>query len=509
MNPLSVILQFASETANRHNGRLGRNSSKGIGRRTAATRLWIEGLEARQMLSSVLIAGPSPIDLGLTNVSKGETIEFQVSNWNVSDPDDINEGEPLIIQSSGGLQLTIQQQQTGNFDYTAVADNETFSAYILGGDFDEEVTVNAIEKGIDLAVTLDSTKIVPSQATDLNLYHFFGNEQINVPVTITNQGTDPAKGNVSVKVFLNATPDLNGQPKKIGAKNEKIDLQAGASVDSTVNASIPTNSLTAGQKYYVVVQIDSGSIKERDAKNDMNNTKATDRQFEFVGTPKSNSTPFTNGLYFKFIRDTLNGTTVVDPGTNVSDPRSFIASFEGDRVYPYLDSAGIPTIGVGINLNSIGGTLEAHLAADVRAYYLANYGQDLSASTDAQIMTMLRNQAQAGNTTQAISATDDQALFNESYQQHAQIAQNAIGAAWSSLSVMEQVAIVDIVYNVGSLAGFPSLVTALQNGDFVRAGFELVNAQRTTQAPGLTRRTEAEYFNLLTGHQGDLGGFAP
>src|SRR5262245_24212473 len=220
MNLLSIIRDIAAATANRKNAGMSRKSSRHIGRHSGATRLWIEGLEARQMLSSVLIAGPSPIDLGLTNVSKGETIEFQVSNWNVSDPDDINEGEPLIIQSSGGLQLTIQQQQTGNFDYTAVADNEAFSAYILGGDFDEEVTVNAIEKGIDLAVTLDSTKIVPSQATDLNLYHFFGNESINVPVTITNQGTDPAKGNVSVRVFLNSTPDLNGQPKKIGSSNE-------------------------------------------------------------------------------------------------------------------------------------------------------------------------------------------------------------------------------------------------------------------------------------------------
>ena len=507
MNLLSMIRAIASQRPN--NARLSWKGCRRSGRLLATTGLWIEGLEARQMLSSVLIAGPSPIDLGLTNVTKGATIEFQVSNWNVSDPDDINEGEPLIIQSSGGLQLTIQQQQSGNFDYTAVADNETFLAFIQGGDFDEEVTVNAIEKGIDLAVTLDSTKIVPSQATDLNLYHFFGNESINVPVTITNQGTDPAKGNVSVKVYLNSTPDLNGQPKKIGANNEKIDLAAGASVDTTVNVSIPTSGLTAGLKYYVVVQIDSGSIKELDAKNDMNNTKATDRQFEFVGTPKSNSTPFTNGLYFKFIRDTLNGTTVVDPGTNVSDPKSFIASFEGDRVYPYLDSAGIPTIGVGINLNSIGGALETHLAADVRAYYLANYGQDLSSSTDAQIITMLRNQAQVGTTTQAISAADDQTLFDEAYQQHAQIAQTAIGTAWSSLSVMEQVAIVDIVYNLGSLVAFPSLVKALQDGDFVRAGFELVNAQRTTQAPGLTRRTEAEYYNLLAGHLGDLGAFAP
>ena len=62
---------------------------------------------------------------------------------------------------------------------------------------------------IDLAVSIDTGRIVPTQATDLNLYHFFGNEQVNVPVTIENRGVHQATGDVTVTTSATARHDCD------------------------------------------------------------------------------------------------------------------------------------------------------------------------------------------------------------------------------------------------------------------------------------------------------------
>jgi hypothetical protein len=91
---------------------------------------------------------------------------------------------------------------------------------------------------------------------------------------------------------------------------------------------------------------------------------------------------------------------------------------------------------------------------------------------------------------------------------HLENARKAIGATlWDKgLTKAQQTALVDVDYNVkGGLAkGFPTLVKDVKQKDFVKAGFDLVNAKRTTQAPGLKIRTEADFQALLLGHERDL-----
>ena len=81
--------------------------------------------------------------------------------------------------------------------------------------------------------------------------------------------------------------------------------------------------------------------------------------FNTLGTP-TNSAPFTPNaqgriLYFDFVRDTLKTRLAVleaNPLARFNDAQSFIGSFQGDELFPYLKD-GVPTLGLGINLNTL------------------------------------------------------------------------------------------------------------------------------------------------------------
>jgi GH24 family phage-related lysozyme (muramidase) len=234
-------------------------------------------------------------------------------------------------------------------------------------------------------------------------------------------------------------------------------------------------------------------------------TLVSQSQYEFLGTPTCNPAVFDDGTYFTFVRETLKGISAANrqkPGTVVTNKKSFIGAFEGDRLRPYLDSERIPTIGVGINLKTVSGNVKFDLAQSVRKYYLAKYGKKLSRNDNA-VIAMLRSQASQKKAPQAITPEDDQRLFDKAIRVCEDRARRALGIAYDRLKAAQQVAVVDLVYNVGYV--FKGVADALKAGDYVLAGFNLVDAKRTTQARGLTNRTEAEYQNLLAGHLAELG----
>ena len=75
-----------------------------------------------------------------------------------------------------------------------------------------------------------------------------------------------------------------------------------------------------------------------------------------------------------------------------------------------------------------------------------------------------------------------------------------------------KVAVVSLAYNSRTfLTSWPSYFSSLKDEDYVRAGFNLVDSQRTTdpENPGLELRTEAEYQNLLADDLSDLGQIVP
>jgi hypothetical protein len=365
-------------------------------------------------------------------------------------------------------------------------------------------TTADVKTKIDFDVTPDTGAIVPTQAKDLNLLHFFGGEKLTVPTVVKNYGPSTASGSVTVSIYLNTTNNVKGTPVYLGAKTVNVILADNQTQAVEVDTTIPTN-LSVGTKYFIVAQVTT-PLKQ----STINDVRATSRQFEFIGTP-NNKAPFepdANGqiLYFNFVRNTLNGNFAIqrqDASVRTNDAMSFIGYFQNNYKTPTM-VGGVPTLSVGINLNNLSSNMTHLMATYVRGYYTKTYKETLS-SNDATVIAMLKSQAAAGVNKQAIDDTQSQGLFNSAYAERQQVAINALSqTTFSKLNPMARIAVMDQVYGTGTVV--PEIISALQAGDYVRAGFELIDSPKTTASPQSQERIEAEYQNLLFTTRTSLGG---
>ncbi|MEI8021768.1 MAG: hypothetical protein WCH39_26395, partial [Schlesneria sp.] len=163
----------------------------------------ILALEARLVPSAVTISSATPVDLNVGSVHKGDTVVIKVSNWDLPDPNDVGENEPLTIMNNAGLTTTFQQNQTGTFNWKATADGETFKAFIQGGDGDESVDVDASASLLRI-VTLNDQKDfkisgqpqMPTLVADVVLADgkALGGAQVNWTAQVRFKGTETAHG---------------------------------------------------------------------------------------------------------------------------------------------------------------------------------------------------------------------------------------------------------------------------------------------------------------------------
>jgi len=154
----------------------------------------------------------------------------------------------------------------------------------------------------------------------------------------------------------------------------------------------------------------------------------------------------------------------------------------------------------------VSGKVKTDLVDSVRVYYLRVYHESVPGNSDAVIAMLEREAKPEGSedhAREAITAPDSARLFDEALPTYVAKAQTALGSTYGGLSAAEKVAVVDLAYNVGHV--FSGVADDLVGSDFVKAGFDLVDAKRTTQGGNLQDRTEAEYENLLAGHLDDLG----
>jgi hypothetical protein len=360
---------------------------------------------------------------------------------------------------------------------------------------------------IDLDVTVQSGSVVPTQATDLNLLQLFGGEKLTVPTVVKNYGPGAANGSATVSIYLSTTNKLDSNAVLLGQKTVNISLGNNATTVVSLDTTVPT-TLGEGTKYFIIAKVTTPLTQST-----INDVRASDRTFEFLGTPTTNKAAFqpdANGniLYFQFIRDTLNSRFVGgdrDITFRFNDPKLFIGSFEGDAGFPYLKN-GVPMIGLGINLNTIDATVQHAVASAVVSFYQTMYGQKLTGS-DASIINMLKAQAYSGSQKLAISAAQDQSLFDLTYNGRQAPAIATLGSSvWSKINPLARIALMDQVYATGNV--YVNMTPALKSLDYVRAGFQLVDNAHTTQSPDWTIRAEAEYENLVYSTRTSLGGFA-
>ncbi len=468
---------------------------------------------------------------------------------------------------------------------------------------------------------------LPTAGKALDLSFLFGNETVEVPVTITNVGNGPANGTATVQLSLSTTRTFNPS-LTLGSQTVTLhNLAANGSTEVTLGTdpkhplAIPT-TLTTGTKYYLVAKVSSSTISDS---NPNNNAAATSSTFEYVGKPSS-PPPTAKGAaawfwtgqnvpsgykdFYHFLSDTLNTPTPTVPlsrvpvvlknnattadngpwsatvkltlsppanshaqpqswtktvtGTNVAagaeqvvtftptmpanltgyslsatvtavsgrginasqftanavPATNFVANNEGLRTYSYVPGGGDsnPTVGYGINLNAVTqyADVENALAADVRAYYQANYPKQYNdttfynqnLATSQEVINLLKSQAKTNTPTSHTQVITDADAWNllalalPHYQSNVQTRVTQDGGNWSNLSLPQQVALDDLAYNYGV---FPKMTQDLVNGDYPGVAFNLCDAARTTQAKGLNTRTEAELQLLVYGHTTSLG----
>ncbi len=401
---------------------------------------------------------------------------------------------------------------------------------------------------------VDTGDIVPA-ATDLNLYEFFGGETINVPVIVRNTGNSTVKA--SVKTYLSTSPSTtNGAiplPQIPNSNSPLTNITIPAGSTTTVHCNglvVPESKLVPGTQYYVVCQVSYSSAQGGTLSAQ---TDASSRTFEFVGTPTkyvaatatkpghgaqpffwSNTTvPRGYDSFFDMIENTLSGTyepqvtkAVVLPNPSATQPQTvteaFIYQFEGSRLYPYTTSGDQnPTLGIGINLNTLRGKPNSTLANDLVADVIEDYAPAAQLKTslirqygpaaakpkiNPAVLNLLTSSGVLNNPkVQVLTPTHEWELFREALSTAMDSAQSAYKGDWSRLTPQQQAALVDINYNTGS--NFDQMLQDLASGDTCRAVFDLVNAYRTTQPGnlGLNTRTEADLQMLVYSNPDALG----
>jgi lysozyme len=141
--------------------------------------------------------------------------------------------------------------------------------------------------------------------------------------------------------------------------------------------------------------------------------------------------------------------------------KAYIISHEGWRTEPYLDVAGLPTIGVGFNLTKSG----------ARERIL-----DLGCGADDW---------------RALKLTDEQVqrLFDEDFET---ALDGAVGLVdgFDRLSEARQGVLVDMAFHmgVGGLSRFSRTLAAVQAGDWDRAAAEMLDSRYALQTPARAQR---------------------
>ena len=459
---------------------------------------------------------------------------------------------PLVVSLTDATGATNQSADAATAKAEARVVSLTGATGATGAD-KYQLTINPAT--VDLQVSVNGNRIVPKLATDLNLRFFFGMEQVNVPVTFGNGGPDVLKGTVMLNLYLSQNADGSGAriPLSSTPISVPLNLSAQATDPETYTVTVPSKAVM-GTSYFVVASalVPSG-MKDS---NPNNNTGVSSQNYEFVGTPNTkyvqifNHDSAANAIlaksppfgYYAYVRatiipDSYNFTSVLGNG------QQFTELFEGLRLWPYLDSKNIPTLGYGINLSlgsiqSIAGLETALVNAvgsyvnnpsnTVNAQLKKLFVNGVASNPNAVIAELAREARANGSSTgkpqsrpglDVMTGTSAASVFAIAYNVKAAAAQKAFTAfkptgidnqttPWNQLTTGEQIALIDIQFNTKTgIAGFPALLSAIDNGDLVEAAFQLVNSQRTLDV-GATR-TLACLESLMTGYTASLGQIIP
>lgn len=156
--------------------------------------------------------------------------------------------------------------------------------------------------------------------------------------------------------------------------------------------------------------------------------------------------------------------------------RQYVSFNEGRRPQVYMDSVGLPTIGVGFNLHRSGASTQ-----------IESLGLDYDAVVGGRVDL----------TEQQIDALLDLDLDN------AIVDAQGIFSTFDALNDTRQIILVDMVFNLGraGLAGFRNMVAAVERGAFDTAAEEMMDSRWYRQVATRGER------NVAAMRTGDMPAF--
>lgn len=152
----------------------------------------------------------------------------------------------------------------------------------------------------------------------------------------------------------------------------------------------------------------------------------------------------------------------VEAGTGhlVRVARSFaerVAVFEGKSAHVYKDTKGLRTVGIGFNMDKAGAKTEF--------------------DTDLGLPSISTRFADVRNGTADLTDSEMETLAEQGRQRHEASARTAVsGSTFDTLTPDRQALLTEIQQNTAhGVAGFPQMVTAINNGDMAKAAYELTH----------------------------------
>jgi hypothetical protein len=361
----------------------------------------------------------SPAPTVITSSLQGGDEVHIVAEFDTTDDDDDNEGEPLVISSNHGPTFRMTTHKTSQaFSFTATGNGEILSAYIQSGDFDESAHIT---------VTIERQLAVSSLSIS--------------PGLVCGGGGGSATGTVT----------LNG-PAPSGGALVALDSVATAAT----GAEVRSNS-TAGYPAAQSVTVPEGSTSAKFTIW----TNAVPTAWADHHWPGQVLT-----IRASYGGSRAEATLGVFP--RLDDPldaeKSDIKGWEKTSPQVYLDSKKIPTIGIGHKVGLQGTAAENEFKTQLK-----NWGYNAQ-----QIENVLRHG-------QPITDPEIQELFNKDFTDKVGEAKKAVGATtFDNLPVEAQRILTNMDFSLGEsgLSDFHKLMAALNQSppDYFTASDEILNS---------------------------------
>jgi lysozyme len=182
-------------------------------------------------------------------------------------------------------------------------------------------------------------------------------------------------------------------------------------------------------------------------------------------------------------------TTIARGGPmNDSEAETRIAEYEGKREYMYHDSKGIPTIGIGFNLERGG-------AASSIAEVGADYDELMKGEPTSDEAATMSEEEQARR-----RLTEDQIrqLFLKDLANAVSDAESALGGAFSELEDPRQFVVVDMIFNlgIGGFGHFHKAIAAIEAENWEEAGAQMKDSHWYSQ---VGPRAEKDVQMMISG----------